>query len=289
MRTLAVHTGALGDFLLACPALTRLAADGPLVLAGHPERHALAVAAGIAERAFPLDALALHEVLAATGGACGGASRLPSRFQAAVAGFDRAVVWMRDPGGVLTRAFAATGVADARCLPGLPHAAWGSHAADYYLDSIGALPARGFTLNLSPAPGLDTVFAPGSGNTAKNWPLGHFLALAKALEGRGHRITWLLGPAEEHIGLPSDAKLLRTPNLVELGRQLTAARLFVGNDSGPTHLAALTGCPTLAIFGPTDPAMWHPLGPRASTLRGTPWPSVQEVLACCTDLAKNAV
>ena len=48
-----------------------------------------------------------------------------------------------------------------------------------------------------------------------------------------------------------------------------AAR-FVGNDSGPGHLAAITGTPTLALFGPTDPARWRPLGPHVKVLRREP-------------------
>ena len=91
-RTLVIHTGALGDFLLACPAIEALHREGAVVLAGSPERHMLAVAAGIAEAAHSLDTLALHEVLAAEG------ARVPERFRRFVAGFQRAVVWMRDPG-----------------------------------------------------------------------------------------------------------------------------------------------------------------------------------------------
>ena len=45
---------------------------------------------------------------------------------------------------------------------------------------------------------------------------------------------------------------------------------FVGHDSGPTHLAAMLGLPTLALFGPTDPAAWSPLGPRVTVLRHEP-------------------
>ena len=46
-----------------------------------------------------------------------------------------------------------------------------------------------------------------------------------------------------------------------VGAYAGAAR-FIGNDSGPGHLAAITGIPTLALFGPTDPARWRPLGPQ---------------------------
>ena len=49
---------------------------------------------------------------------------------------------------------------------------------------------------------------------------------------------------------------------------LAQAGVYVGNDSGVTHLAAATGAPTLALFGPTDPAVWAPIGERVRVLRG---------------------
>jgi hypothetical protein len=55
-------------------------------------------------------------------------------------------------------------------------------------------------------------------------------------------------------------------NLEELAAMLCGARAFVGADSGPAHLAAQLGVPTLALFGPTDPAIWAPIGPRVRVL-----------------------
>ncbi len=52
-----------------------------------------------------------------------------------------------------------------------------------------------------------------------------------------------------------------------LGAALSRAGLFLGNDSGASHLAAASGAPTLALFGPTDPALWAPVGPSVATLR----------------------
>ena len=52
-----------------------------------------------------------------------------------------------------------------------------------------------------------------------------------------------------------------------LGAVLARAGLYVGNDSGVSHLAAAWGAPVLALFGPTDPAQWAPVGPRVTVLR----------------------
>jgi ADP-heptose:LPS heptosyltransferase len=58
----------------------------------------------------------------------------------------------------------------------------------------------------------------------------------------------------------SDA--VRFENLYELGCWLASARIYVGNDSGITHLAAAVGTPVVAVFGETDPAVWAPRGER---------------------------
>ena len=62
---------------------------------------------------------------------------------------------------------------------------------------------------------------------------------------------------------------------------LARCDLYVGNDAGPSHLAGLAGAPTLALFGPTDPERWRPLGPRVTVLRRAPLErlEVAEVLA----------
>jgi ADP-heptose:LPS heptosyltransferase len=107
---------------------------------------------------------------------------------------------------------------------------------------------------------------PGSGSPAKNWPPDRFAALARAFSPDR---PWLLvaGPAEAAEPLPPGAVLARDLPLRTLGAVLARAGLFVGNDSGVSHLAAAWGTPTLALFGPTDPEVWSPQGPRVGTLR----------------------
>jgi heptosyltransferase III len=78
----------------------------------------------------------------------------------------------------------------------------------------------------------------------------------------GIPVRWCAGP-EETL---DDA--VRFENLYELGCWLASARLYVGNDSGITHLAAAVGTPVVAIFGPSDPAIWAPRGERVSVVSG---------------------
>ena len=112
---------------------------------------------------------------------------------------------------------------------------------------------------------------PGSGSRTKNWPLGFFARLAAAWQQRhGGSITVSFGEADRELIGPFEKLVLqyrlRCETLVEpsLGDLKVAlersARLYAGNDSGVTHVAAALGVPVLAFFRNTDPAVWRPLG-----------------------------
>jgi heptosyltransferase III len=107
---------------------------------------------------------------------------------------------------------------------------------------------------------------PGSGSTTKNWPRDRF---AEAARGLAPHARWLLvlGPAEEGDPGSPGALAARGWRLRDLAALLSRAGLFLGNDSGVTHLAAAAGAPTLALHGPTDPALWAPVGPVVGTCR----------------------
>lgn len=111
---------------------------------------------------------------------------------------------------------------------------------------------------------------PGSGSPRKSWPTERFAALLDAAAFRRPSLL-VEGPADAQAAAP----LARRPDVVVarglevrvLGAVLARAGLFVGHDSGVSHLAASWGAPTLALFGPTDPAVWAPVGPRVRVLR----------------------
>jgi len=112
---------------------------------------------------------------------------------------------------------------------------------------------------------------PGSGSPRKNWPPDRFAALAERLAAGGSFLL-IEGPADAEAAapvscLPSAVRARDVPPRV-LGAMLAHAGLYVGNDSGVSHLAAAWGAPVLALFGPTDPAQWAPVGPRVNVLRG---------------------
>jgi heptosyltransferase-2 len=107
---------------------------------------------------------------------------------------------------------------------------------------------------------------PGSGSPAKTWPADRFATVARQLAA-GHSWLLVLGPAEADVPTVEGALLARDWPVRTLGAALSRAGLYLGNDSGVSHLAAASGAPTLALFGPTDNALWSPVGPRVATLR----------------------
>lgn len=111
----------------------------------------------------------------------------------------------------------------------------------------------------------------GSGGAAKCWRPEGFLSVGDALERQGWSITMLDGPAEDehpdaYRQLTRRWPVLRAGHPVQLAALLSRIRCLIGNDSGPGHLAAAVGTPTLSIFGPTDPAQWRPVGPHSHVI-----------------------
>jgi hypothetical protein len=115
------------------------------------------------------------------------------------------------------------------------------------------------------------VIQPGSGGPDKCWHVDNFLAVAKELGSKGIEVIFLLGPAE--LDRLSDATIkeinsvagcLKDLSLTQVLRLLSCVDGFVGNDSGITHLAAGLGIRTLAVFGPTNPAVYKPIGPAVT-------------------------
>jgi heptosyltransferase III len=110
-----------------------------------------------------------------------------------------------------------------------------------------------------------------------DWPAEHFAAVIDGLAAQHDLPSLILaGPADDEV-LTRLAGHIRQPVRVLEGRPLTVvaavlqrAQTFLGNDSGLAHLAGQLGLPTLALFGPSNPAVWSPLGPQVRTLRAEP-------------------
>ncbi|MDD2706543.1 MAG: glycosyltransferase family 9 protein [Verrucomicrobiae bacterium] len=127
---------------------------------------------------------------------------------------------------------------------------------------------------------------PGGRLRGKRWAPERFAELLRRLKGwGGNEIVLVYGPGEaswvENELKDCSAAFWPVPTLGELMALVSGAVLFVGNDSGPMHLAAACGRPVVAIFG-NDPTRWHPLGGRQTVVggaKGLDAVSVDEVLA----------
>ncbi len=114
-----------------------------------------------------------------------------------------------------------------------------------------------------------TLIHPGSGSPRKNWPIERFVELSRNLERAGHKVVWIRGPAEMGLKEAWAGERIDRPSLHTLAATLAASRLFIGNDSGVSHLAGAVGAFTVTLFGPTRGEVWRPDGPRVRTVRAS--------------------
>jgi len=287
-NVLIFHSGALGDFVLTWPlalALGRLFPQSRIYYVTHGQKGALAEKV---LRVESMDAeVGWHPLFAEAPSPA--LSERPTKLLAAaqylftfVASPDSA--WVRN-------VRAAAPEAQVLTLSQNPPPEYPGHQSDYLLDQFKPLPAcqeavrqmlrsveqRGVTATPAMRADGPVVLHPGSGSPGKCWPVEGFVQLAKRLSGDGRRVRILLGEVEQERWPRADVDALaavgevRQPaTLLELSDSLNGASAFVGNDSGPGHLAGVLALPTVSLFGPTDPGRWKPLGPRVRTLRRTP-------------------
>ena len=125
--------------------------------------------------------------------------------------------------------------------------------------------------------GLQTevVMHPGAGSPRKRWPVERFIQAAASVKGMDlGEVIFVLGPAESDLAPFLKARsrgcfrVCEVSDVSYLMVLLGQARSFVGNDSGVTHLSAFAGIPTVAIFGPSSPKRWSPVGRATRVLRG---------------------
>ena len=156
------------------------------------------------------------------------------------------------------------------------------YIVDYYLSKVGA---EGFEYSkrLELSADLNTggsdfadrenpllgriVLHPGSGSEKKNPPLEFYKRLYLRLVKSGKKPLFVLGEAErklreELVGFET----YEVKNILNFAIKLKGAKAFIGNDSGFSHLAGYLGVPTVALFGPTNPKIWKPIGEKVRVL-----------------------
>jgi ADP-heptose:LPS heptosyltransferase len=239
MHFLIVRACAIGDFVLHLPALRALAAANPeaeFTLVGYPATLALARTFLPVEAVYSLESQPWATLFS---------SSVPDLH------YDAAWVWMKDP--AVADNLKQSGIAEVFHANPFPSS---GNAAAHLLGTVG-LPAPELP-DLWDRSSNRIILHPGSGSPSKIWP--GFGDLARTLR----EAVILAGPCETSLRY-SNARL-QNLSLPEVGEQLRRCRLFIGNDSGITHIAAYWGTPTLALFGPTDPEIWGPVGRRVKVL-----------------------
>jgi ADP-heptose:LPS heptosyltransferase len=288
-RVLVLRPGAIGDTLVTLPALEALRRRFPDALieaAGNATALPLVQDSGLIDRWLGFDDGRVTRLFMA-------AEPLPDdHFR----GIDAAVAWGRDADGALRTGFLRRGAHQIVIAPSRPDPSQPEHVARYLLRTLaplgiesgdGAIPVPEIRVPPDAAALADAELVragladrpfvaihPGSGSPAKNWPAEQFAVVVDALQRRhGLASVVLAGPADAQAlqmlhtrSDPSDVMLVNRPLLL-VAAVLRRATAFLGNDSGLAHLAGLLGVPTLALFGPSDPVLWTPLGPRVRVLR----------------------
>lgn len=281
-----MRPGALGDTLLALPAIRALRrAAGPrarLEVVGYPVWLKLALNPLHADVAHSIDRPLFAGLVAPA---------LRGEIRRFLAGFSLVVAWCHDREGWL-----ATTLKDARVdyLQTAPYPPEGDaiHSCDHLLRSLVALgieapvpgapelvlpdgariAARSFLKEKGLAPARFVALHPGSGSRTKNWPAAGFARVAERARAAGLEVLVLSGEADRGPVGELLARLAGNPpvanelDIMTVAAVLSEAAAYVGNDSGITHLAAATGIPTAALFGPTDPRRWAPRGPRVRVI-----------------------
>ena len=268
-KILILRGGALGDFIVTLPALALLRRRWPtatIELVGNANAAALGVNAGLLS--------GVHSQNESRWSALYSAAPLPAPLATALASFDLVISFWPDPDQTITQHFrelAAPVFLSSSALPTLAPAA--AHYCEP-LRSLGLTPDSFFHLLGAPAPTPDLVaLHPGSGSPQKNWPLSRWIELASWLRN-SHNAELLIITGEADSAATAALAPFGTPAhalpLSALIEHLKTCRLFLGHDSGISHLAAACGVPSILLFGPTDHSMWAPPAPRVTVVRRGP-------------------
>jgi len=285
-RAMLVHAGALGDFVLALRVVAALRAAGAtgVTILGRPHIAVLAAFAGQADRILDFDTGGYHALFSSD-------TPLPERLVPGLAGHALSINMVARERSVFSDRLAAVTGGAVIDLDPRPRPDRFDHITDQWLDDLAraglptAVAAPHIQVDSGPT-SAKVILHPGSGGRHKCWPIDCFVALAVELACRDRRPVFLVGPVEREswsareLGrLEAVASVIHGQSLNEVASLLAAADHVVANDSGIAHLAAAVGTPLTAIFGPTDPRRWRPLGQNVAVVAAQPWPGLDAVLA----------
>ena len=301
--------GAIGDFMLSLPLLHALRAHSPqahIEILGYPRIAGLAVSDASAHSVRRVDGAEFAPIFAKGGQAS-------EEVKHYLAGFDMVVCVWSDADGVLRENLRGAGVRRLVHVNTFPPRGQVLHVADHMASQFEAqgiaCAARTCRLDLGhearasahewiAGNGLDgegirvRAVHPGSGSPKKTWSSERFAeAIATMLQPPDTAVILAIGPADEEAD-EAILSVIRHPRLrparnlplPQLAALVQRCELFLGNDSGVTHIAAAVGAPTLALFGPTDPRIWAPRGKHVTIIQ--PAAGIGPITAISTSQAR---
>ncbi|HSE84992.1 MAG TPA: glycosyltransferase family 9 protein [Candidatus Binatia bacterium] len=270
-RALVILPGALGDFLCFLPALRFLSQGKRVDLLARSEF------ADLVPPSVKVGSLERYEIRRLFVPGSAQEKRLRDFFSS----YSSIFSWMGSRQSTFVQELSELSQGRACVFPFQPEQV-GLHQSEYYLTCIGDRPLEigkvEIPLMTEAVAWSDRYWqenflkgkpvmalAPGSGAPEKNWPPAYFRAVADWWRRRTcGAVVVILGPAEEEKGdytaVCQGAVIARSLNLGKLAALLARCDLYLGNDSGVSHLAGALGVVTAVLFGPSNVARWAPRG-----------------------------
>lgn len=284
MKILIIRAGALGDTLMLIPSISNLKNDAEIIIAGR--RPGIDYLRPYVDRCIDIETSGWHVLFSE------GVENVPDL---SLPGIDHVIAFLNDTEGKLAPRlrswFPGSGVS---VFPVFPREGDRDHVALYMAKALreAGIPidaerafedsvAKPLISPLKPGAGErhGIVIHPGSGSTRKNYPPAFWLEVIRGLQNSGpaedEGITLLFGPAEEGLLqlfqedlTEGDAVFKVMPEREDLLSILSNASVYIGHDSGITHLAAMMGIHVIALFKESSIEQWRPLGPKVQVVQG---------------------
>jgi ADP-heptose:LPS heptosyltransferase len=268
---LVFHAGALGDFVLTWPLLRALQSRYSVVSTVAADSHARLAARFLGVRPISAErreVTSLWQEVSAAKIASAWHNLLRSDVPNAIVSFladehsDAGRRWIANAEHIAV-------AGEVLCIGPPGSSSRASALERFEVGARGRTSARVLDPSRRPGPLIVHV---GAGSRDKMWPLDRWCSFVDRLRDDGRSVSLIAGQVEHDL-LDAHARHtfeLRGGRMLDsldaLADVLLSAAAYVGADTGPTHLAAQLGTPTLALFGPTDPTVWAPVGPSVRVL-----------------------
>lgn len=276
MRIFVWHQGALGDLILSLPSVYAIksnSGNSKLHLFSRTDLSEIITKNNLADEVASNEKGFFADLFI-------GQRPLPKPLGEFLGGFRAAFVFMRSPDPCFLENIRRH-IPDCFFVKTVPPEGLRMHVSDFQLNQLHTAGIRtGTAMPILDSPSDPALVCPkkpvialypGSGGERKCWPLDNYLKLVSLLHSWNEYYFYIvLGPAEgDEIFRVTTEFILRNrieagiivdKSLSSVAASMKISSLYIGNDSGTTHLAAALGTPTVAIFGPTDHEIWRPGG-----------------------------